>query len=83
MTQTHAIPSKAELGGFLNYDVLYARYDNYNELNGLASLVFLKITGFLKMHDDRKEAEQDQDKLLRLNTSFEMNFHHVIRFNFG
>ena len=41
-TQTHAIPSKADLGGFLNYDVLYARYDNYNEINGLAELGIFK-----------------------------------------
>ncbi len=26
---------KESLGGFLNYDVLYARYDNYNELKWL------------------------------------------------
>lgn len=75
LSQTHAIPSKAELGGFLNYNVLYARYDNYNELNGLAELGIFKDYWIFKngmMY--RKEAEQDQDKLLRLNTSFEIEF---------
>lgn len=75
LSQPHAIPSKAELGGFLNYDVLYARYDNYNELNGLAELGIFKDYWIFKngmMY--RKEAEQDQDKLLRLNTSFEIEF---------
>ncbi len=75
LTQTHAIPSKAELGGFLNYDVLYARYDNYNEINGLAELgIFKDYWIFKNAMMYRKEVEQDQDKLLRLNTSFEIEF---------
>lgn len=74
-TQTHAIPSKADLGGFLNYDVLYARYDNYNEINGLAELgIFKDYWIFKNAMMYRKEVEQDQDKLLRLNTSFEIEF---------
>lgn len=69
------IPSKAELGGFLNYNLHYARVDGFNETSGLAELGIFKDYWMFK--NDliyRDEVEDNQDRVSRLNTSFQIEF---------
>lgn len=69
------IPSKAELGGFLNYNVHYARFEDINEMSGLAELgVFKDFWIFKNDMMYRDDVENDQEQVLRLNTSFEIEF---------
>ena len=75
VTTNHLIPSKAELGGFLNYDFYYGKLDNFDEMNGLVELgIFKDYWIFRNGMIYRDQAENEKEKIIRLNTSFEIEF---------
>ena len=68
-------PSKAQFGGFLNYNLHYDRDDDADQMSALAQLgVFKDYWIFKNDMIYRDEVEDNQDKTVRLSTSYEMEF---------
>ncbi len=73
---THRLtPSKAQFGGFLNYNLHYDRDEEVDQMSTLAQLCIFKNYWIFK--NDmiyRDNVEEFQDQTVRLSTSFEMEF---------
>ncbi|MBL8284443.1 MAG: fimbrial biogenesis outer membrane usher protein [Acinetobacter johnsonii] len=68
-------PSKAQFGGFLNYNLHYDRDEEVDQMSTLAQLgIFKNYWIFKNDMIYRDNVEEFQDQTVRLSTSFEMEF---------
>ena len=68
-------PSKAQFGGFLNYNLHYDRDEEVDQMSALAQLgIFKNYWIFKNDMIYRDNVEDFQDQTVRLSTSFEMEF---------